>query len=140
MMGESRLTYIILSLMVFGSVIFGFYSLVNGMADANAYNIDIDDKSVTFHQTETISKELNKSYSSLQTERPSLTAQFFTGISAGFNIIRTLMTGLFNIAGAFLADVVNIIGLPDWFFLLGIGVMTLLITMAVIGWIKNREP
>lgn len=140
MMGESRLTYIILSLMVFGSVIFGFYSPVNGMADANAYNIDIDDKSVTFHQTETISKELNKSYSSLQTERPSLTAQFFTGISAGFNIIRTLMTGLFNIAGAFLADVVNIIGLPDWFFLLGIGVMTLLITMAVIGWIKNREP
>jgi len=136
---EGRLTAMLISLVVFGSLIVGYYSFVSDLSNENSYNVEIIDQSATFDETENLNKKLNESYTSLAKTRTSLLAQFFTGVAAGFNILMTLITSPFRIAGSFLTDMGRLLLLPPWVMQLGTGLILIIVVVAGLAWIR-REP
>ena len=140
-----RISTIIIGLLLVGSLIFGFYSFVNDLADSDTgYDVSVDDDKYieAFDKSRNISDEINRSYGKIQklSANTESTIGIVTLVPEILIITIKMVTLPFAIIGGLMTALQTHMGLPAWTTSFLLTIMTILIVFAIIAMIlRFRE-
>ena len=132
---DIKLENIIISILVLGTVITGFYWFMDNLASETGWETDVSDDLNyigKYNKSVELGEELEQRYSAIQNTSIDKAAGFFTGVGDIFSIIKSMVVAPFSISSAVLGNLSADIGLPYWIGGLIIGLIVTALIFAVI--------
>lgn len=136
-----RYSVLIISILLFGSIVTGFYAFTNSLAGGDAYNIQVTDYSSSFDKTSNISDEISGKYNDLVnwSAKKSSATQIITLVPDSLSLIKSILFLPLNMLTSIVSSLSTFLQLPAWVTSLGLTVLVIGLIFGLIALILRYK-